>query len=116
MALPDLGIVPTDVREAVTDPFWMPLGIGGGALRFRRVRPGPRGAVVPETGRHRNDGNPRSGGGICSRRTQEVPVLEKPPVIGVVEDVDGPSRGSTIFDAHAVNVLGESARGKIQRL
>jgi hypothetical protein len=28
--------------------------------------------------------------------SQEVPVLEKPPVIGVVDDVDGPTRASTI--------------------
>ncbi|MGO4617652.1 hypothetical protein AB4305_27525 [Nocardia sp. 2YAB30] len=44
---------------------------------------------------------------------QEVPVLEKPPVIGVIEYVDEPEPRLDDSDAQLANILGETDRGKI---
>ncbi len=77
MALPDIGIAPPDVREAATEPSRMMPSHCGRDITGRVEVLYSAAQYVP---------------GV----TQEVPVLEKPPVIGVVEDDDGPSRASTI--------------------
>lgn len=123
MALPDLGNTPPDVREAVTDPRWTLGSISGGATTSRKPakrQPGEAtacGVRLNNGGGHRGaaarrpvvrcrraeDGTPperrekRAPAAVfVPGETQEVPVLEKPPVIGVVEDFDGPNRASTI--------------------
>lgn len=95
MALPDVGIAPPGMREAVTDPFWMPLEVGEGAA----VLPGghgPHGAIAPPRDVTDTTGIRDPAAAVVPGETQEVPVLEKAPVIGVTEAVDGLSRASTL--------------------
>ncbi|BDU01892.1 hypothetical protein IFM12276_49200 [Nocardia sputorum] len=101
MALPDLGIAPPDVREAATDPFRTPLEVGEGAA----VLPGgygPHGATAPHRDVTETTGIRDPAAAVVPGETQEVPVLEKPPVIGVAEAVDGLSRASTL-SAHTLS-------------
>lgn len=105
MALPDLGIAPPDVREAATEFRRMLGSISGSAAGSRRsARWSHGGQSRPAARRHRAaDGTPPErretlcpAAVFVAGEIQEVPVLERSPVFGVVEDVDGPSRASTI--------------------
>lgn len=105
MALPDLGNAPPDVREAATEFRRMLGSISGGAdvSRIYASRsPGEQPRPVVRRHRAASGTPPERRETLCpaavfvSGETQEVLVLEIPPVIGVVEVVDGPSRASTI--------------------
>lgn len=88
MALPDLGIVPSAVREPVTEPRW---------CHRPSDRTPPERRTFPVSRRY-----------SFLSQTQEVSVLEN-PLYSVVEDIDGPSRVSMFPDAHTVDVLGVPA-------
>ncbi|WP_327113593.1 PPE family protein [Nocardia sp. NBC_01730] len=75
----------------------------------------PRGAIAPKTGRRRRDDekSTKPAAVFVPGEPQEVPVLEKPPVIGVIEYVDEPEPRLDDSDAQLANILGETDRGKI---
>ncbi|MGY5229515.1 hypothetical protein [Nocardia asiatica] len=80
----------------MTDPFWMPREFGGEHRGCAGL--GPADAVPSTLMRDviETTGIRDPAAAVVPGETQEVPVLEKPPVIGVVEVVDGPSRASMI--------------------
>ncbi|MEU7768979.1 PPE family protein [Nocardia sp. NPDC049190] len=106
--------MPTNWSLGKGTAFGAPLNNGANTAVPARKGP-PRGAFAPKTGRRRRDDekSKKPATVFVPGEPQEVPVLEKPPVIGVIEYVDEPEPRLDDSDAHLVNVLGEPDRGQL---
>ncbi|GAA5062224.1 PPE family protein [Nocardia callitridis] len=74
----------------------------------------PRGVIAPKTRRRRRDDEKSTKQVFVPGEPQEVPVLEKPPVIGVIEYTDDVEPSVERSESPLMNILGEPDRGEVK--